>query len=110
MGIFIIKVYNSVTKFRAIVAQNQFLIKIMKIIKTDMYFNHSKSPHMHTNPKENRTRLDQILLEQFLCKGYKCEEIREEDATVFIITHEKKNSDVITQAMNDTYKDFLRAN
>lgn len=80
----------------------------MEIIKTDAYFKHSKSPCMQTNPKENRTRVDDILLEQFLRKGYKCEEIFEEDATLFVITHEKKNTDVITPVMNETYKNLLR--
>jgi hypothetical protein len=65
---------------------------------------------MHANPKENRTRIDHILLEQFLRKGYKCEEICEDDATTFIITHEKKNTNIITQVMNGTYKDLIRAN
>ncbi|MGZ3846049.1 MAG: hypothetical protein ACXVBH_08330 [Flavisolibacter sp.] len=65
---------------------------------------------MYTNPKENRTQVDQILLEQFRRKGYKCEEILQDGATVFIITHEKKHSDFITQVMNDSYKDLLRTN
>lgn len=82
----------------------------MEIIKADVYFNYLKSPCMHTNPKENRTRVDHILLEQFLRKGYKCEEIHEEDATIFIFTHEKKNTDAIAGVMNEPYKDLLRAN
>lgn len=65
---------------------------------------------MYTNPKENRTRIDHILLEEFRRKGYKCEEIREQDATIFIITHEKKNTEVITQIMTKAYKDFSGAN
>ena len=65
---------------------------------------------MYTNPKENRTQVDHILLEQFRRKGYKCEEILQEDATVFIIKHEKKTSDLITQVMNDSYKDLLKTN
>ena len=65
---------------------------------------------MYTNPKENRTQVDQILLEQFRRKGYKCEEILQEDATIFIIKHEKKHSDLITQVVNDSYKDLLRTN
>ncbi|MGZ3940396.1 MAG: hypothetical protein ACXVBK_16615 [Flavisolibacter sp.] len=65
---------------------------------------------MYTNPKENRTHVDQILLEQFRRKGYKCEEILQDGATVFIIKHEKKHFDVITQVMNDSYKDLLRTN
>lgn len=65
---------------------------------------------MHTNPNENRTRVDRILLEQFLRKGYKCEEVHEDDATVFIITHEKKSADVITMAVHQTYKEILKAN
>ena len=65
---------------------------------------------MITNPKENRTQVDQILLEQFRRKGYKCEEILQDDATIFIIKHEKKHHDIITQVMNDSYKDLLRTN
>lgn len=65
---------------------------------------------MHTNPKENRTRIDHILLEQFHRKGYKCEEIMEADATVFIITHQRKISETITQLMNETYKELRKAN
>lgn len=65
---------------------------------------------MFTNPKKNRTLLDHILLEQFRRKGYRCEEIEENGTTTFIITHEKKASEVITQVMNDSYKDLLRAN
>ncbi|HWI93490.1 MAG TPA: hypothetical protein VNT20_19555 [Flavisolibacter sp.] len=65
---------------------------------------------MHTNPKENRTRVDHILLEEFHRKGYKCEEIKEEDATIFIITHQKKATDSITQLINETYKELHKAN
>lgn len=65
---------------------------------------------MHTNPKENRTRVDHILLEQFHRKGYRCEEICEKDATIFIITHEKNNNEVITQVMTKAYKELLRTN
>lgn len=65
---------------------------------------------MHTNPKESRTQIDQVLIEQFLRKGYKCEEIFEQDATVFIITHEKKNTDAITPVMESSYKNFYKSN
>ena len=65
---------------------------------------------MYTNPKENRTQVDHILLEQFRRKGYKCEEVLEEGATVFIIKHEKKHSDIVVQVMNESYKDLLKTN
>jgi len=65
---------------------------------------------MYTNPKENRTHVDHILLEQFRRKGYKCQEVCEQNATVFIITHEKKQSDVIAQTMTESYKDFFKTN
>jgi hypothetical protein len=65
---------------------------------------------MYTNPKENRTSVDHILLEQFRRKGYKCEEILEEDATIFIIKHERKQSDFINQVVNESYKDFFKTN
>jgi len=65
---------------------------------------------MYTNPKENRTQVDHILLEQFRRKGYKCKEICEEDATLFIITHEKKHSDFIIQTVSETYKDSFKTN
>lgn len=82
----------------------------MKIIKTDTYFNHPKSYYMPANPKENRTRIDHILVEQFLRKGYRCEEICEENSTIFVITHEKKNTDTISQSANEMYKDLARKN
>ena len=74
-----------------------------------MYFNCSNQCYMNTNPNENRTPVDRILLEQFLRKGYRCEEINEDDATVFIFTHEKKNVDAIARAVNETYKEILKA-
>lgn len=65
---------------------------------------------MHTNPKENRTQVDHILLDQFRRKGYKCEEIEENDATVFIIKHEKKTNDVIGQSIVEPYRGLFKAN
>jgi hypothetical protein len=65
---------------------------------------------MHTNPKENRTQVDHILLDQFRRKGYKCEEVEEKDATIFIIKHEKKPADVIVQAIGEPYKGLFKAN
>ena len=38
---------------------------------------------MHTDPTENRTQL-LVLADQFRQKGYTCEEIREEEATIHI--------------------------
>lgn len=64
---------------------------------------------MHTNPKENHTRADHILLEQFRRKGYKCEEVSEDNAIIFIIRHEKK-TEVITRLINETCKDLLKNN
>lgn len=65
---------------------------------------------MHRNPKKNRTCIDHVLIEQFLRKGYRCEEIQEQNATVFIITHEKRNTDTVIRTVNKTYKDLLRPN
>lgn len=65
---------------------------------------------MHTNPKDDRTRVDHILLEQFLGKGYKCEEVCEKDATIFVITHQKKYSDGSTLVLNETYKELFGTN
>ena len=65
---------------------------------------------MFTDPKKNRTQLDSILLEQFRRKGYRCEEIEEDDTTTFIITYEKTTCEVLTHVINDMYKDFVRAN
>ncbi len=59
---------------------------------------------MQTNPKENRTPLPFILIQEFRRKGYKCEEIREGNSTIFIMKHEKK--DPILQAVQETYKIF----
>ena len=38
---------------------------------------------MHTDPTESRTQLI-VLAEQFRQKGYTCEEIREDEATIHI--------------------------
>ena len=42
------------------------------------------------HPNESRTRNNPELIEQFLCKGYQCTEIVEQDATIIIFSHEKK--------------------
>ena len=65
---------------------------------------------MYTNPKENRTQSPFILIEEFRRKGYKCQEIKEENATIFIITHEKNSIDPVLQIVNESYKDLLKAN
>ena len=65
---------------------------------------------MCTDPKENRTQVDSILLDEFRRKGYTCEEIEQQDATIFIITDEKKSTDIIPQAINETYKGFFKTN
>lgn len=64
---------------------------------------------MQKDPKKDRTQLDYILLEQFRRKGYKCEEIEEENATLFIITHGRKTTDILTHLSNGNYKDFFKA-
>jgi hypothetical protein len=63
---------------------------------------------MYTDPKQNLIQVDHILIEQFRRKGYKCEEIKEQNATIIIISHERKNAD--TPPLNETYKDLLKAN
>ena len=65
---------------------------------------------MYTNPKENRTQVDHILLEQFRRKGYKCEEIVKDGSTTFIIKHDKKHPDLITSVVNESYKDLFKTN
>ncbi|MBO9682690.1 MAG: hypothetical protein J7502_08500 [Flavisolibacter sp.] len=65
---------------------------------------------MHTEPKKSRTQVDDILLEQFRRKGYKCQEIEQQDATIFILTHEKKVTDTVTPVISEAYKDLFRAN
>ena len=64
---------------------------------------------MYTNPKENHIKVDPILLEQFSRKGYKCEAVNEQNATTIIITHEKKNTELIPP-LKETYTDLLKAN
>lgn len=83
-------------------------LKILKFqIKiTNLIF---KSPNMHTNPKENRTYLSN-LLEQFRHKGYRCTEIKEEDAVILIVKHEKKNDDLLSQTLNENYKALFKSN
>jgi hypothetical protein len=65
---------------------------------------------MHTDPKKNRTQVDCILLEEFRRKGYKCQEIEQQDATIFIITHGKKITDITTPVINETHKGLFKAN
>jgi len=65
---------------------------------------------MYTNPKENRPCSNEVLFERFRRKGYRCEQIKEENATVFIIRHEKRNADGVSLLTNEVYKDLFRAN
>jgi hypothetical protein len=65
---------------------------------------------MHTELKKNRIQVDDILLEQFRHKGYNCQEIEQQDATIFILTHEKKVTDMVTAAVSETYKDLFKTN
>lgn len=62
------------------------------------------------NPIESRTRPDHILLEQFLKKGYQCEEVQEEDGTVFILTCQKKNTEAIAITISEAYKEIIKVN
>jgi len=64
---------------------------------------------MHTNPKENRTYLSN-LVDQFRHKGYKCTEIKEDDSVIIIVKHEKKNDDLLSHTLNENYKSLLRSN
>jgi hypothetical protein len=65
---------------------------------------------MYTNPKENRPFFNEILFEQFRRKGYSCEAIEEENSTIFILKHEKKNTEPLLHLTNKVYKDSTRAN
>jgi hypothetical protein len=65
---------------------------------------------MYTNPKKNRTPVDHILLDQFRRKGYKCEEIEEQEATIFIITHDRKTTNTTTPVTSKNYKILFKAN
>jgi|GEM_PF-2282926 len=64
-------------------------------------------------PEAYPVRVDHILVEQFLRKGYSLHEIEEPDATIFIFTHEKKCAHVLTHEeiglpMQLTYKDLIK--
>lgn len=48
-------------------------------------------------------------MEQFRRKGYKCQEIKEQSSTLFIIRHEKNQSDVLA-LINGVYKNLLKTN
>lgn len=65
---------------------------------------------MQTNPKENHVYLPVILIEEFRRKGYKCQEIKEENATIFIMTHEKKSTDPLLQILNESNRHTPKAN
>ena len=58
------------------------------------------------NPKENRTQTAFMLIEQFLRKGYKCQELKDQEGTTLILTHEKKQMAVagIPQMSGQPYK------
>lgn len=63
---------------------------------------------MYANPNENRTYTACILGEQFRRKGYNCEEVRQKDATILILTHEKKIIHGLqNQGQRDPYHNFL---
>ena len=66
-----------------------------------------------TQPKENRTQPGLVLIEQFLLKGYKCRKLKEEDATILILSHSKTKVS-LTQKLQpfamDSYRDLLKNN
>lgn len=106
--LFIYALYLNRYKFYATVVFNQFSRLILKfqINIPNLSF---KSPNMHTNPKENRTCLSG-LVEQFRHKGYQCTEIKEADAVVVIFKHGKKNDDLLSQVLNEKYKNLFKSN
>ena len=69
---------------------------------------------MLKNPNGNRTQAACILIEQFRRKGYNCEEIKDEDVTILIMTHEKKPIaapfKTPSQVVKDSYRNFIKAN
>ena len=61
---------------------------------------------MYANPNENHTAC--ILGEQFRRKGYNCEEVRQQDATILIVKHEKKlNYGLQNRPQRDPYHQFF---
>ena len=66
--------------------------------------------YMHTNPKENRPFFNEILFEQFRRKGYICEEIKNENSTIFIVKHGKKIIGPLLHTTNEAYNDLSRDN
>ena len=65
---------------------------------------------MHTNPKENRPFFNEILFEQFRPKAYICEEIKNENSTIFIVKHGKKIIGPLLHTTNEAYNDLSRDN
>ena len=65
---------------------------------------------MQTNPKENRPFFNEILFEQFRRKGYICEEIKNENSTIFIVKHGKKVIGPLLNTTNESYNDLSGAN
>ena len=62
------------------------------------------------SPSKNAV-LGQILVDQFIHKGYQLTEIREKNATIVIFTHGKKNvNGKIKEVFRETYKDLIKAN
>ena len=62
---------------------------------------------MQANPQKNRVFVDEILLEQFRRKGYNCKEIKEVNATIFLIIHPH---DHVRPPLTETYKKLLKSN
>jgi hypothetical protein len=69
---------------------------------------------MNTNPKENRIHTSKILIEEFQRKGYQCKEVKENDATILYLTHEKKGTvqktEFFPQMIQEPFKKFLGFN
>lgn len=65
---------------------------------------------MYSNPKKDRTPPGCILIEQFRHKGYQCREIREGNSTIFILTHQQKQTGIVLQAIAGNHKNFLKTN
>lgn len=55
---------------------------------------------MNTRPEENPQSFPGILVHQFRSKGYNCREVKQADAILLIITHEKRPSSTSASTQN----------
>jgi hypothetical protein len=71
---------------------------------------------MFSHPNEKRAQLSNPLINQFVHKGYICQQIQEAGSTVTILTNEKKKKaqeeaeKIMSRLLLESYKEALKKN